>query len=373
MRFDKRPSKKSKSGYTWRVTIEYKDRYGVKQKHTKSGFTTKTEAKAYGISVQQSLEAGLNVRSGEKTLNQVFEEWKEMNSLSANSVVTYSNAYNKHVRPVIGQAMIKDLRYAELQRFFNQLSGLGKTNVQTIRKVLRQLGNLAVKAGYIAGWPLDQVEIKGQEIHREEAPQYLSYEEFSRLVDELNNGTFNGSARAMFVYVGYYLGLRIAEACTLQWSDFSEDFSSVRIHSQLIYTNRKLEDFEISESMKTASSRSTLPVPSPLAQTLKEWKQDNPYPLVICRENGSLWRPPVLRKNIKDAASVLGIRFHPHMLRHTYITNLILAGADPKTAAELARHSDPTLTLQIYTEVSQSRKEDIIRIAFSPEEPNLMA
>lgn len=58
---------------------------------------------------------------------------------------------------------------------------------------------------------------------------------------------------------------------------------------------------------------------------------------------------------------------------HTFVTNLILAGADPKTAAELARHSDPSITLQIYTEISQGRKEEIIKAAFSPDEPNILA
>lgn len=373
MRFDKRASKKSKSGYTWRVTIEYKDQFGVTRKHTKSGFTTKNEAKAYGAQVQADLDAGLNVQSYDKTLDQVFEEWHNLTTLSPNSVITYSNAYRKHVSPVMGKARIKDLHYVELQSFFNQISGLGKSNVQTIRKVLRQIGKLAVKAGYISGWPLDQVEIKGEEKHREEAPQYLSHDDFTLLVNALNDGTFEGSSRAVFVYLGYYLGLRIAEALALHWTDFESDYSSVRIHSQLLYTSRKKEDYEITETMKSANSRSRLPAPSPLAQALHDWKRSNPHSLVVCREDGSLWQPQNFRKHIKEVASGLGIPFHPHMLRHTFVTNLILAGADPKTAAELARHSDPSLTLQIYTEISQGRKEEVIKAAFSPDEPNILA
>jgi len=38
-----------------------------------------------------------------------------------------------------------------------------------------------------------------------------------------------------------------------------------------------------------------------------------------------------------------------HSNRHTYITNLAKAGVSPKTAQTLARHSDPRLTMNIYT------------------------
>lgn len=38
-----------------------------------------------------------------------------------------------------------------------------------------------------------------------------------------------------------------------------------------------------------------------------------------------------------------------HALRKTFITNLSLSGASPKTAQTLARHSDINLTMNIYT------------------------
>lgn len=373
MRFDKRPSKKSKSGYTWRVTLEYKDKFGVKHRHTKSGFSTKKEAAAYGTQAEEDLGSGLNPDARYKTLDQIFEEWLSLTTVSPNTQTTYTSAYRRHIQPVMGTARIQDLGYVELQTFFNNLADLGRSNVQTVKKTLRQLGSLAIKAGYIKAWPLEQVELKGKEIHRDNNTQYLQNNDFIQLVDLLTDGTFEGSARAMFLYLGYYLGLRIAEACALQWDDFSPDYSSVRVHSQLLYSGRKRADFEISETMKTDRSRSVLPVPAPLAAVLREWREENPYPILICTECGAFFHPSVLRAYIKKAASQIGIDFHPHMLRHTYITNLVLAGADPKTAAELARHSDPKITLQIYTEISQERKEDVVRMAFSPETPELLA
>ena len=50
----------------------------------------------------------------------------------------------------------------------------------------------------------------------------------------------------------------------------------------------------------------------------------------------------------------------PHLLRHTYITNLLLAGTDIKTVQYLAGHEKSKTTLDIYAHLTYNRPEDII-------------
>lgn len=57
------------------------------------------------------------------------------------------------------------------------------------------------------------------------------------------------------------------------------------------------------------------------------------------------------------------IDFHvtPHILRHTYATNLILAGVNIKKVQYLLGHAKVETTLNIYTHLMENRPEDLIR------------
>ena len=50
----------------------------------------------------------------------------------------------------------------------------------------------------------------------------------------------------------------------------------------------------------------------------------------------------------------------PHILRHTYITRLILGGMNVKHVQYLAGHADPQMTIRIYTDLMGHQPEDLI-------------
>lgn len=49
----------------------------------------------------------------------------------------------------------------------------------------------------------------------------------------------------------------------------------------------------------------------------------------------------------------------PHQLRHTYITNLLLAGVDVKTVQYLAGHEHAKITLDIYAHLTYNKPIDL--------------
>lgn len=61
---------------------------------------------------------------------------------------------------------------------------------------------------------------------------------------------------------------------------------------------------------------------------------------------------------------VYRLDFHvtPHQLRHTYITNLLYAGVDPKTVQYLAGHENSKTTMDIYAKIKYNKPEDLLGV-----------
>ena len=377
MRFDKRKSKKAKSGYTWRVTFEYKDTYGHTQRYSKSGFPTKKAAEAHGLEVQTELEKGIDIKA-DKTLDDVFEEWLNITTLARNSIVNYSSRYKTHVQPVLGQMPVKDIHYPQLQKLFSDLEPRSKDTQNGIKCILKALGMLAIRSGYISDWPIEAVELRKIPTKPKEVPNYISYDQFIDLIDEIqeHQKVFIGGAIAVFLYIGYYSGLRKAEILGLEWDDIDLEKDLIYVRHQLAYMRLKTSEYYLTEKLKTESSFGSVPICPALHDVLEKWKEYNPYPKVICKRDGNYLSVAYFTNTIHKAGEAIGINAHPHTLRHTFITNLILAGTDPKTAAALARHSDPSITLKVYAEVLGTAKAEAIGKTFGislDQEPKLQA
>jgi integron integrase len=95
------------------------------------------------------------------------------------------------------------------------------------------------------------------------------------------------------------------------------------------------------------------------------WQWVFPAPRLTSATDGRLWRSHLhetgLQKALARAAKRAGLtcRVHPHMLRHTYATELLRLGYDIRTVQDLLGHSDVGTTM-IYTHVLQAGSGRVI-------------
>lgn len=365
MSIRKRPSKKQKSGYVFEVNFTYKEN-GITRRYWKSGFTTKKEAQEHEALIRAELkEKGKIKKDTLKTLDDVYHEFLDIGTsqYQENTIANTRNGY-KYARKELGQIPVKNIDYAMLQRYFNNLSNKGIESNKDVKKALNRIFKYALKTGYITVNPILMVNVIGKENHRNK-DNILNYDDFILLTDTLKNSSqFKHQAYSIAVQIGYYTGLRVSEVLALDKSDFDFVNNTIHVNKKLIYKGLKKKDFRTSDKMKSKKSGATIPMPEILKGALIEWFKINPYNRAICDVEGYYFNPYHMGTYIKKVASSLGFEFNFHMLRHTYATTLVTNNVDLKTAQELMRHSNINTTMSIYTHIQEKHKLDTVNSIF---------
>ncbi len=85
---------------------------------------------------------------------------------------------------------------------------------------------------------------------------------------------------------------------------------------------------------------------------------------VCLREDGCLELPATVETACRTAARKVPELegFHFHTLRHTYTTNLLSNGAQPKDVQELLGHSDVSTTMNVYAHATREAKRDSAKL-----------
>lgn len=85
---------------------------------------------------------------------------------------------------------------------------------------------------------------------------------------------------------------------------------------------------------------------------------------VCLREDGCLELPATIETACRTAASkVPKLKgFHFQTLRHTYTTNLLSNGAQPKDMQELLRHLDVGTTMNVYAHATMEAKRESAKL-----------
>ena len=210
--------------------------------------------------------------------------------------------------------------------------------------------------------------------------------------------TVKGLPPYLFIMLGLYSGLRREEILALQWDcvflDEDTPYISVR-RAWRTEHNRPV----ISTVLKTPAAKRDIPIPKCLVDCLREAKENSISDYVIADSKGEplaysqfqrVWQYVVVRstkprnyykyvngesikytvtptlgmtqKNQPKIKYTLDFDVTPHQLRHTYITNLLYAGVDPKTVQYLAGHENSKTTMDIYAKVKYNKPEELFGV-----------
>jgi site-specific recombinase XerD len=176
--------------------------------------------------------------------------------------------------------------------------------------------------------------------------QYLSNEDVEQIREAIPTTTFTGLRLRVLVEVLLTTGLRISEALALDRGHFEEGRSEFEI---------------VGKGGKPRRIFFCAPTLSWVKKFLYHRSDDYPAVFVTTGIPRRLDRSDISKffKALRLKAGI-GIPLTPHILRHTYCTNLLRNGADITYIKELAGHSDIQTTAKYYLGVDRDALRSVV-------------
>lgn len=365
-----------KTGESQRKDLIYMYRYTDNNGKRQSVYaSTLKELREKEAEIQKKQNDGIDYVRGKVSVIELVERYVGLKTgVRTNTKVGYQFVINLLREEEFGNREIKDIRISDAQMWFKKLQdeGRGYSTITTVRGVVKPAFQMAVNEDVLPKNPfifkLTDVVVNDSK-HREA----LTEEQQAVWMDFVKNDkTYAKYYDEFFVLLN--TGMRVSEFCGLTKADLDFKKRRIRVDHQLL---RDRDGSYHVEKTKTESGCRYIPMTELVYQSLKNMLKNRPTPktepmidgysgFIMIDKNGN---PKValhienqmrwgLKKYKKQHPDTPLPNITPHVLRHTFCTNMAHAGMDVKNLQYLMGHSDVSVTLNVYTHASYDKAAD---------------
>ncbi len=275
-------------------------------------------------------------------------------------------------RDALGARPIKDIKMFDAKQTFVRMQQEGRrySTIAALKGVLRPAFDMAVQDDILRKNPWDftlSSVIFNDTQHR--TP--LTKEQQKAWLDFVRHDKVYARHYAMFSLM-IETGLRVGELCGITTDDIDMKKGVLYVNKQLHHMRRGY----VVGKTKTSSSERMVPITKEAACCIEEILARRPAPsataianghssFLILNDAGNPMPTAAVGRFITNSLNKYNKKhpdkplpnISPHILRHTFCTNLIGAGIDIKTLQYLMGHATVNMTLNIYAHVT---REDVI-------------
>lgn len=279
---------------------------------------------------------------------------------SANTIPIVQHYVRDYLIARWGEQLAEDIKPIEIQRWLVSLhndQGLAWTTVSKIRGLMLRVYKIGIRHERVEKNPVAHTECRSTSDYK--AIIVTPAQTFA-ILEALSSNPLHHTLVLTFAATA----LRSSEILSLRWSDILWDEGKISISKRWA----KGRDGDT----KTAASNSTVPLHPVLAEYLREWHVQTPYPkhgdfvFPSLAKFGKvpIWTSTFVNDHLRPAAKKAGVkiadgqRFGTHNFRHSLATWLANAGkVAPKTVQGMLRHANVKTTLGLYTQDDQDEKQ----------------
>lgn len=270
----------------------------------------------------------------------------------------YDFLIERHIIPVLGDHMLKELTTETLNEFVSQklcqgrLDGCGILSPAYVRSMVIIINTALTFAADELALPIQRVAHKPH-IEKKEIDVLTIHEQKLFEAQLLDDPTITG----LGVLLSLNTGLRIGEVCALSWADIDLNSDTLSVTGTVV--RKKGENgcgYLAIDIPKTSASLRKIPIPSKLHGVLVRMRNASQGDYVLS-EHCRFISPRTYEYRFHRILDKCGMRsINYHVLRHTFATRCIELGMDVKTLSELLGHTNTSTTLNTYVHSSMDHK-----------------
>jgi len=396
-----------------RITIGY-DKGTGKAKYQSFYGKTRAEASEKMTEALHELNIGAYIEPNKITLGEWLDTWLQVYKKGARPTTrgTYEYIIRVHLKPALGEELLRQLQPHQLQKFFNELlekgrvqkekkptetkqeiksaqpatkkrkrkkdpadkkqedkkeqpPGLSRATVEKIRTTVKAALSQAVEDGLLIKNPAKSTKLP-EETEKKEVEPFTS-EEAEKFLNSIK-----GHRQFAAYYIDLFAGLRRGETLGLLWDDIDFEAKTLKIVRELVSVkDEKTKKYcLIFQPPKTPKSQRTIPMTGDMIKVLKAHKAKQNEEklffgaayhnenLVFCSEDGKRIWPRHFNRQYTLLLKKAGIPHKkPHTMRHTCASLLLEAGEELKVVQEILGHSRIGTTADIYSHLTEKSIE----------------
>lgn len=297
---------------------------------------------------------------GEAMFKPYAEQWliAYKSNKSPSTYLSYMSVIKNQLNPVFGDRNLKSITALDIQSFMNTLSGRSAALINFAAGALNSIFKAAMRDRLVIANPASVIE-KPQPKRAKAKPALTKAQRktIESVIAEHPDG--------LFVAMLYYTGMRISEACGIQWGDIDWKERFIHVQRNIDHSGGHTRV----GPLKTPQSDRYIPIAEPLMALLRKRPVGLPGSFLFTNKGGLPISYTTARTLFLEVMYSAGLAKYkdetlksvisPHALRHNFITICYEKGIDAFTASKLAGHSNPNVTMAIYTHLSKEHLQDL--------------
>ncbi|HEP7676567.1 TPA: site-specific integrase [Streptococcus pyogenes] len=304
-----------------------------------------------------------------KTFKELSHLWLETYKLTVKPQ-TYDatvTRLNRHIMPTLGNMKVDKITASDIQMLINRLSKY-YVNYTAVRSVIRKVLQQGVLLGLIDYNSARDIILPRKQPNAKKKVKFIDPSDLKSFLEHLETSQhkrYNLYFDAVLYQLLLSTGLRIGEACALEWGDIDLENGTIAINKTY---NKNLKFLS---TAKTQSGNRVISVDKKTLRSLKlyQMRQRQLFNEVGARVSEVVFATPTrkyfnasVRQSALDTrCKEAGIeRFTFHAFRHTHASLLLNAGISYKELQYRLGHANISMTLDTYGHLSKDKEKEAV-------------